>query len=329
MIRPVIRTFAGCFLCLPLFLGALHSQPEVRLRTPAPLEHDAHDIGRDIGSLSYGGRNLSNLNIRVSPPPLLTFDMDRYHLRGVDLARRQISRGLEKRRDSRRPRDQSFQGLRDIIEDSSDSDIRKFLPVVDRLERTMKQRDHNVDVDYVQGFITDFAPIAIQIERETGLPASVTLAQIILESGWGASNITILKNNILGIGNCRNPGQFTVEVPFAHREHEVRVRCMVDTTAYKFDSVGDSILYYTYLLLDNHKNESHYRALRDYIRTHSDLERTDRKAYRSRIIELIAEGYHSDPEWYESYLRKLVKVVDETGVLPRLRNNNFQIASLP
>ncbi len=265
----------------------------------------------------------------VKPSPELSsdqFELTDYDLRGVDLARRQIARGLKKKTDRNRRRDQSFQGLRDVIRDSQDRELQKFIPVVNRLERAMENRNRNDEVSYVEGFIEDFSPLALYLEKETGLPASVMLAQIIVESGWGASNITILKNNILGIGNCDEPGEFIADVALSHVERDVRVQCMAGTTAYRFDSVGESILYYTYLLLENEKNEKHYGALRQYIRDHGDVWQSDPGTYRNQVIELIAEGYHSDPDWYEGYLRKIVRLVDETDIVPEMRRETFQVA---
>ncbi len=47
-------------------------------------------------------------------------------------------------------------------------------------------------------FLSDAIPAAQQSERETGVPASITLAQACLESGWGQHHIGI-GNNYFGI----------------------------------------------------------------------------------------------------------------------------------
>lgn len=48
-------------------------------------------------------------------------------------------------------------------------------------------------------FIRSIAPMAMQAMIEYGVPASITIAQAILESGWGKSKLTREANNYFGI----------------------------------------------------------------------------------------------------------------------------------
>lgn len=48
-------------------------------------------------------------------------------------------------------------------------------------------------------FIDSIADDAMRTQREMGIPASVTIAQAILESGWGKSGLTRVANNYFGI----------------------------------------------------------------------------------------------------------------------------------
>jgi flagellum-specific peptidoglycan hydrolase FlgJ len=48
-------------------------------------------------------------------------------------------------------------------------------------------------------FIQTLAPHAQHATRKTGIPASVSLAQAILESGWGNSQLARRANNLFGI----------------------------------------------------------------------------------------------------------------------------------
>lgn len=330
MFRSAAKTFVGCLLCLPLLISAVRY--EVRKATPRPrpsthVEHDVRDLTRDIAGppASYPVKRASVMKLKLIADAA-PFEVTNFDLQGIDLARKQIARGLEKRAKRRHEMDQSFEGLRDLIRDSSDPGIKRFLPVVNRLERSMHKRDPEIDVTYVEGFITDFAPLAVYLENETGLPASVILAQIIVESGWGASNITILKNNVLGIGNCRGEDEFVADVDLNSIERDIPVRCNAGTRAYRFDSIADGVLYYTYLLLENESNARHYGPLRRFIRANRSLARSDPRAYRNRVISLIAASYHDDPEWYEAYLRRMARIVDETGILVEVETSMTVIA---
>ena len=50
-----------------------------------------------------------------------------------------------------------------------------------------------------KAFIEEVGPIAAADMRNSGVPASLTVAQAILESGWGASGLAVRANNLFGI----------------------------------------------------------------------------------------------------------------------------------
>ena len=60
------------------------------------------------------------------------------------------------------------------------------------------RRDGLTDSSQV-AFIKTYAPAAIEQQRKYGIPASVTLAQMALESRWGTSRLAVLDNNYFGI----------------------------------------------------------------------------------------------------------------------------------
>lgn len=53
-------------------------------------------------------------------------------------------------------------------------------------------------------FFDQYAKYAIDSMVETGVPASITLAQAALESGWGQSKLTREANNFFGIKDQKN-----------------------------------------------------------------------------------------------------------------------------
>ena len=59
----------------------------------------------------------------------------------------------------------------------------------------------NVMADKRKEFIRKYKHIAIREMERTGIPASITLAQGILESGCGESELAVNANNHFGIKN--------------------------------------------------------------------------------------------------------------------------------
>lgn len=53
-------------------------------------------------------------------------------------------------------------------------------------------------------FFTTYGPWAMDAQNKFGIPASITLAQAALESGWGESGLTKSANNFFGIKDQPN-----------------------------------------------------------------------------------------------------------------------------
>jgi Mannosyl-glycoprotein endo-beta-N-acetylglucosaminidase/Putative peptidoglycan binding domain len=63
-------------------------------------------------------------------------------------------------------------------------------------------------------FVSRIAPTAVASQGRTGVPASVTIAQAILESAWGASTLSSRYNNYFGIKCTRTtPRSQCVDLP--------------------------------------------------------------------------------------------------------------------
>ena len=66
-------------------------------------------------------------------------------------------------------------------------------------------------------FIATLAPAAQQAQKEFGIPASITIAQAILESGWGKTRLAADYNNFFGIKQV--DGEDSAYVAFATHEY--------------------------------------------------------------------------------------------------------------
>ena len=111
-------------------------------------------------------------------------------------------------------------------------------------------------------FLSDAIPAAQQSERETGVPASITLAQACLESGWGQHHIGI-GNNYFGIKapvihGQRRLGDVAIGYVMAStHEYDSRHRLITIDDAFRryasmTDSFGDHGIWI--------RNNSHYPA---------------------------------------------------------------------
>jgi flagellum-specific peptidoglycan hydrolase FlgJ len=66
------------------------------------------------------------------------------------------------------------------------------------------------DATTQQAFINEVLPGALAAQRQYGIPASVTIAQAIDESGWGQSQLATQDNNLFGIKGTGPAGSVTV-----------------------------------------------------------------------------------------------------------------------
>lgn len=74
------------------------------------------------------------------------------------------------------------------------------LPSVDEVEITKKLKRKNPKLNkYTLAYIRKYAPLAVHEMHENKIPASITLAQGILESGRGRSELAMKSNNHFGI----------------------------------------------------------------------------------------------------------------------------------
>ena len=75
-------------------------------------------------------------------------------------------------------------------------------------------------------FIKQIAQAAIACHRDTGIPASFTLAQAALESGWGASKLAQRGHNLFGVKADRAWKGPTISMDTAEVENGRRVKVL-------------------------------------------------------------------------------------------------------
>ena len=88
------------------------------------------------------------------------------------------------------------------------------------------------------GFIDRVAPGAVEAARRYGIPASVSIAQAILESGWGKSSLAQKANNLFGMKGTGTAGSHTIRT----REYVNGRNVWVDAAFKKFRTQAESIV---------------------------------------------------------------------------------------
>ena len=87
-------------------------------------------------------------------------------------------------------------------------------------------------------FLREVIPAAIAAMKVSGVPASVTTAQAILESGWGGSTLAQDANNYFGVKAEHIDRPETYE-EFPTAEYENGRRVMIDAEFEKYPTVAD------------------------------------------------------------------------------------------
>ncbi len=100
------------------------------------------------------------------------------------------------------------------------------------------------DTTSQQAFISEVAPGAVAAQREYGVPAAVTIAQAIDESGWGQSQLAAQDNNLFGIKGSGPAG--SVMLPTQEFENGQYVTVTAPFRVY--DNVAQSIADHALLL---------------------------------------------------------------------------------
>lgn len=132
-------------------------------------------------------------------------------------------------------------------------------------------------------YIEKYSPIAVEEMYRSGVPASITLAQGILESGSGRSTLAVQGNNHFGI-KCHNNWQGQK----VYHDDDAKGECFR-----KYDKAEDS-----------YRDHSDFLRYRDRYKFLFDYEITD---YKSWAHGLKKAGYATD----SSYPKKLIGIIEE------------------
>ena len=137
-----------------------------------------------------------------------------------------------------------------------------------------------------QRYVEKYAPMAVREMLRSGVPASITLAQGMLESGNGESKLATQANNHFGI-KCHKGW----EGKTIHHDDDARGECFR-----VYDSVEES-----------YRDHSDFLRYRDRYKFLFDLDRTD---YKGWAYGLKKAGYATDP----SYAAKLIRYIEDNNL---------------
>lgn len=176
-----------------------------------------------------------------------------------------------------------------------------LLALVDRQQATKPKEAtttmaQSTDSSKKQDFIDKVAPEAVKLKATYQVLPSITIAQAILESDWGQSQLTAKYNNLFGVKGDRteNTKEMTTQEYLNGEWKTVTARFRV------YASYHDSLLEHAQLFHKgttwNANQYQHFLAAKNYQEAAKALE-TDGYAtdpgYAEKLIELIQQ-YHLD-----------------------------------
>lgn len=150
-----------------------------------------------------------------------------------------------------------------------------------------------------QEFFDKYKDWSILTQARSGVPASITLAQAALESGWGESKLAKTANNFFGIKvSSRWFGDYVLA---DDDEPNEKFR--------KYDTVYDSFIDHADFLMTN----SRYNSLFD---------NTD---YKQWAKGLQSAGYATSP----TYANNLIDIIEKYGLAKYDLEGDIQMQSIP
>lgn len=139
-------------------------------------------------------------------------------------------------------------------------------------------------------FIDKIAPAAVKSMNEYGILASITIAQAILESGWGRSILSSKYNNFFGVKAHRWSGKTTTMKTAEYRKNNEKYYINAQFRVY--ESVEESIKDHGRFLMENirYRENGVFRA----------------KDYKEQAEALLRAGYATSPE----YAKQLIELIE-------------------
>jgi hypothetical protein len=146
--------------------------------------------------------------------------------------------------------------------------------------------------DFVKYYIDKYKDISIEEMNKTGIPASITLAQGMLESNWGRSELSTRANNHFGI-KCGN--NWTGNTMYWTDDEYVNSQ-LVESCFRSYGYAEESFYDHSYFIT----SKSRYETLFTY----------DVTDYQSWSKGLQDAGYATDP----NYAQKLIQIIEKYGL---------------
>ncbi len=143
-----------------------------------------------------------------------------------------------------------------------------------------------------QDYIQNFKDIAIQEMHRSGIPASITLAQGILESTWGQGELAINSNNHFGI-KCKSEWEGPT---YMKKDDDYKNGVLVESCFRSYDNA-----------LESYKDHTDFLMYRPYYKKLFDLSSDD---YVNWAYGLKECGYATD----KRYPEKLIRIIHEYGL---------------
>ena len=141
-----------------------------------------------------------------------------------------------------------------------------------------------------RAFLDKIGPMAAADMQKTGILASLTVAQAILESGWGKSGLTLKANNLFGIKGAYSGASYSCKT----QEWDGSKYITITAAFRKYPSWAESVADHSALFLRLKRYEN-LRGCTDY----------------KKACQYVREdGYATDP----AYTTKLVQLIEKYGL---------------